>query len=136
MYVFNSLRQNVVVSGGETTPLLRTLCPTRWTVRHASINSILLNYEILLSTLEEVQSGHDEYAAKASGLHARMELFDAYFGLKLSQLVLSAAEQFSVNLQTQDITIQEATRGAELLASHLKSLSGQKHNLISFMNKL
>ena len=36
--------------------------------------------------------------------------------------MLSAAEQFSVNLQAQDITIQEATRGAELLASHLKSL--------------
>ena len=72
LYVFNSLRQNVV-SGGETIRL-RTLCPTRWTVRHASINSILLNYEILLSTLEEVQNGHDEYAAKASGLHAQMEL--------------------------------------------------------------
>lgn len=36
-------------------------------------------------------------------------------------MVFSAAEQFSINLQAQDITIQEATRGAELL-SHLKSL--------------
>ena len=72
----------------------------------------MLNYEILLSTLEEVQKGYDEYAAKASGLHARMELFDTYFGLKLSYLVFSAAEQFSVNLQAKNITIQEATRGS------------------------
>ena len=59
VYVFDSLRQN-----GEATPRLRTLCPTRWTVWHALINNILLNYEILLSTLK-VQSGHDEYVAKA-----------------------------------------------------------------------
>ena len=81
-----------------------------------------MNYEILLTTLEEVQKGHDEYAAKASGLRVRMESFDIYFGLKLAYLFFSAAEQFSINLQAQNITIQEATHGAELLASHLKSL--------------
>ena len=122
LYVFESIRSNVVVCGGESTPRLRSLCPTRWTVRHTSINSILLNYEILLNTLEEVQKGHDEYAAKATGLRTRMELFDTYFGLKLSHLVFSAAEQFSTNLQAKNITIQEATRGADLLVSHLRSL--------------
>ena len=77
----------------------------------------------------------DEYAAKASGLHARIELFDTYFGLKLSYLVFSAAEQFSVNLQAKNITIQEATRGAVLLASHLKSLRTEAQ-FNQFMNKL
>ena len=52
---FDSLRSEVVVSDGEaSTPSLRTLCPTRWTVRHASIKSILLNYKILLTALEEI----------------------------------------------------------------------------------
>ena len=37
-------------------------------------------------------------------------------------MFFSAVEQFSINLQAQDVTIQEPTRGAELLASHLKSL--------------
>lgn len=37
-------------------------------------------------------------------------------------MFFSAVEQFSINLQAQDVTIQEATGGAELLASHLKSL--------------
>ena len=122
LHIFDTLRKNVVVSGGESTPRLRTLCPTRWTVRNAAISSILSNYEILLTTLEEVQKGHDEYAAKASGLRIRMESFDTYFGLKLSHLVFSPSEQFSTNLQGKDTTIQEATCGAELLASHLKSL--------------
>ena len=67
LYVSDGLRRNVVVSGGQSTPRLRNLCPTQWNVRHTSINSMLLNYEILLTTLKKVQKGHDEYAAKASG---------------------------------------------------------------------
>lgn len=121
-HLFESLRKDVVINGGESTPRLRTLCPTRWTVRHSSINAILLNYEILQATLAKIREGHDEYAAKANGLHARMELFDTYFGLKLSHLFFSAAEQFSTNLQAKNISVQEATHGAELLVSHLRSL--------------
>ena len=122
LYVFDSLRKDAAINSGESTPSLRTLCPTRWTVRHTAVNSILLNYKILLSTLETLKDGHDEYAAKAHGLHMRMESFDTYFGLKLAYAVFSATEQFSVNLQSRNITVQEAIRGAQLLVYHLKSL--------------
>ena len=77
-------------------------------MRHASINSILLNYKVLLTALEEIREGHDEYAAKGNGLLNQMESFDTFFGLKLSHLVFAAAEQFSTNLQAKDITMQEA----------------------------
>ena len=96
-------------------------------MRHSAINSILLDYEVLLRTLETVEVGHDEYAAKAHGLHMRMESFDTYFGLKLPYTVFSAAKQFSVNLQAKNITVQEAIRGAKLLVSHLKSLRTEAH---------
>ena len=59
---------------------------------------------------------------QAGYMHEWNHLIHNYFGLKLSYLVFSAAEQFSVNLQAKNITIQEATRGAVSLASHLKSL--------------
>ena len=101
------------------------LCPTRWTVRHSSIQSILRNYEILLSTLE-VEKGHDDYAAKASGLRYKMERFDTFFSLKLSYLIFSATEQLSTNLQSKDITIQEAIKGATLLSSYLKSIRSEE----------
>ena len=39
--LFESLRKEVTVNTGELTPHLRMLCPTRWTVRHSSISSIL-----------------------------------------------------------------------------------------------
>ena len=98
------------------------LCPTRWTIRHRSIESILKNYKVLQAALEEIENGNDEYAAKARGLLSSMELFDTFFGLKLAFLLFSAAEQFSINLQAKDLTIQEAIRGAHLLCTHLTSL--------------
>lgn len=54
-----------------------------------------------------------------------MEKFDTYFALRLAHLLFSAVEQFSVNLQAKDITIQEAMNGAKLLATYLKSLRNE-----------
>ncbi len=120
--LFDSLRKDIALQTGDVTPSLRVLCPTRWTVRHTSINSIVQNYQVLKTALEEIQQGRNEYAAKASGLLIRMENFDTLFSLKLSYLVYSSAEQLSTNLQAKDITIQEAVKKAKLLTSHLKSL--------------
>ena len=47
-------------------------------MRHASINSILLNYKVLLTALEDIREGHDEYAAKGNGLLNQMEPFDTF----------------------------------------------------------
>ena len=66
--LFDSVRREITLidSASDLSPSLRTLCPTRWTVRHSAINSILKNY--LMSTLEVIREGHDEYAAKGRGL--------------------------------------------------------------------
>ena len=37
-------------------PGFRTLCPTRWTVRASSLESILSNYEVLQALWEEVKN--------------------------------------------------------------------------------
>jgi len=47
---------------------LRTLCRTRWTVRNTVISSILKTYKTLLSVLDKIQEGHDEYGAETSRL--------------------------------------------------------------------
>ena len=120
--LFDSLRSEVALSSEIAPPSLRSLCPTRLTVRNGSIHSILCNYKTLINTLDEVSKGNDEYAAKARGLLTKMESFDIFFGLKLSHLIFGASEQFSTNLQAKDTTIQEATQGAGLLVSHCKSL--------------
>ena len=97
---------------------MQTLCPTRWTIRHSAIDSILKNYTALISTLEVIQQGHDEYAAKGKSLLAQMESFDLFFGLHLAFRIFSAAEQLSVNLQAKDTTFAEGSKAAELLQCH------------------
>ena len=120
--IFSRFKKEISLSNDHTpSPSLRTICPTRWTVRHRSIESVLLNYKVLQDTLEEIQKGRDEYAAKAHGMVLQMEMFDTFFGLKLAHFIFSAAEQFSVNLQAKDFTVQEAIHGAQLLVRHLKS---------------
>ena len=76
--LFESLRKEVTVNTGELTPHLRMLCPTRWTVRHSSISSILKNYSTVQSALDEISKGHDEYAAKANGMASKMDNFDTF----------------------------------------------------------
>jgi len=87
--------------------------------------SILLNYDTLKATLEEVEKCRDEYAAKAHGILIQLEMFDTFFELKLAHFIFSSCEQFSVNLQSVDITVQEALKGAQLFVKHLKSQQNQ-----------
>ena len=124
--LFNALRKEVSINSGEATPSLRMLCPTRWTIRHTSIDSIIRNYKVLQAALSEIEQGRDEYAAKASGLLSRMEQFDTFFSLKLAYLVFTAAEQLSICLQAKDYTVQDAIQGASLLSSHLRSLRNEQ----------
>ena len=121
--IFEQFRKNITLSDDSVPqPSLRPLCPTRWTVRHAAINSILINYEALKSALEVIQQGHDEYSAKGRGLLMQMESFDIFFSLKLCYLVFAAAEQFSINLQAKNTTVSEGLKGAKLLHSYYSSI--------------
>lgn len=94
--IFEGIRKNISISESESglSPSLRPLCPTRWTVRHSAIESILKNYQALMTSLDIIQQGHDEYAAKGKGLLAQMESFDTFISLKLAHLIFAAAEQF------------------------------------------
>lgn len=85
--MFDSLKREVIINTGEFTPHLKMLRPTHWTARHASIASILRNYSIIQSALEEIRQGHDEYTAKASGMASKMNDLTPLFGLKLAYLI-------------------------------------------------
>ena len=104
---------------------MRTFCPTRWTVRHGSINSILSHYQTLITILDTVQQGHDEYAAKVKSLLTQMDSFDTFYNLKLAYLVYSAAEQLSVNLPAKNTTVNEGLNGSCLLVEWLKSMRNE-----------
>ena len=134
--LFEGFRMQISLGDDAILPSsLRPLCPTRWTVRHSSIDSILRNYQALISALQVIQQGHDDYAAKEKGLLVQIESLNTFFGLKLSHLVFVAAEQFSINLQAKDTTVGEGVKGAHLLRSHFSSLRSEESSL-SFMMML
>ena len=97
---------------------IKPLCPTRWTVRTEAINAILMHYEVIMDTMEEVrQTTHDEYGLKATGILTSLEKFETLFSLKLGHLLFSAAEETSRVLQAKDISIQEAVSAVNLTRS-------------------
>jgi len=63
------------------TPGIHVLCPTRWTVRAASLKSIIDNFEILVKawemSLERVKD--TEIKARIQGVATQMMKFDFYF---------------------------------------------------------
>ena len=95
-----TLFENMQLQLSPGAPTLKPLCPTRWTVRTAAFASVLQNYQVLCSILEEIHSsGTDEYAIKAAGFLSLMEKFNIFFHLKLSHLIFSAIETLSISLQ-------------------------------------
>ena len=59
------------------TPGFRTMCPTRWTVRGDSLESVLRNYAVLQGLWEEAREmvTDSETRARIIGVHALMLTF-------------------------------------------------------------
>ena len=71
-------------------PGVRVLCPTRWTVRAASLKSILDNFAVLLKVWEEsLEHVKDtEMKARIQGVASQMVKFDYFFEISLGLLLL------------------------------------------------
>ena len=83
------LKRCVMIFGTGTSSL-RPLCPTRWTVKHKAFESVLINYEPLLQSLDMISSGLDgstclEVRSKAGGIYYSLQTFDLLFGIMLSE---------------------------------------------------
>ena len=80
-----SLFEHLQECNSATSPSLKPLCPTRWTVRTSAVLSVLTNYKVLLDELDKIRENETgEASSKATGVCVSMEQF-----LKLSYLVFS-----------------------------------------------
>ena len=59
--IFQKLKHDLATD----TPSFRVLCPTRWTLRAASLQSVLDNYEVLLGVWDESKNSQIESEMKA-----------------------------------------------------------------------
>ena len=106
------------------TPGVRSLCPTRWTVRGQALRSIVDNYDVLtdlwLDSLSEVKD--TEMKACIHGVASQMKSFDFFFGVSLSELILSHSDNLSRTLQKQSISAAEGQEVTSLTVTTLRSL--------------
>ena len=122
--IFNQIRAQLE----ESLPGIRVLCPTRWTVRAKSLESILANYEILLQTWEEAKrdTSDSEVRARMLGVEKSMETFETYFGLSLAYLLLKHSDNLSKALQKSSISAAEGQSLAKLTVQTLNSLKTEE----------
>ncbi len=106
----------------SSSPSIKPLCPTRWTVRTSAIDSVLKNYLVLMETLEKISedANSSDAKAKAAGLATCLEQFRTFFGLKLCHLVFSAIEQLSTTLQGNTITAEIAIQARDAAMAYLR----------------
>ena len=95
-------------------PGLRTLCPTRWTVRAASLESILQNYPTFFATWEETAevAKQPDVKARINGVAAQMKEF--FYCLMLAERLLKHCDNLSKTIQATSIPAVEAHHLSEL----------------------
>ena len=100
---------------------IRTLCPTRWTVKAEAFTSISENYQALQQTWEEAKRAtkDTEMRARIVGVAAQMKNFDYFFGLELGRKCLAIADNLSRSLQSSTLS---ACEGQEIVKSSLTTL--------------
>ena len=86
----DSAFQKVKSELAPDTPGFRVLCPTRWTVRAASLQSVLDNYEVLFRVWNDALSSKLDFEMRARiiGVDSQMRSFEFLFGVSLGNLLL------------------------------------------------
>ena len=89
-------------------PGFKTLCPTRWTVRAASLQSVMRNYSVIQSSLdsfEDMTKRDPEMSARCAGVASQFASFDFFlFGVALGEKVLSMVDNLSKALQHKNMS--------------------------------
>ena len=118
--MFQKLKQSL----SPDTTGFRVLCPTRWTVRASSLQSVIDNYEVLLGVWEEsLQSALDsEMRSRIIGVEFQMQKFEFLFGVLLGALLLSHSDNLSKSLQHKSMSAAEGQQVARLTLEVLKKL--------------
>ena len=90
---FESLRLQLA----PTNPGFRTLCPTRWTVCAAALNSIYQNFIVLKEFWDQVRDFNvdSECCAHIIGVQAQMTQFSFLLGLVVAERILQHTDNLS-----------------------------------------
>lgn len=105
-------------------PGFRTLCPTRWTVRAACLESVLENWDVLRELWSQsLETKLDpEVKSRITGVRYQMETFDFYFGVQLGNLVLRHSDNLSKTIQKPTLSAGDCQSLASLSIKTMQKL--------------
>ena len=114
---------------GSDAPGVRTLCPTRWTVRAESLYSILANYDHILLLWETGvhETSNTEMKARILGVRSQMQSFNFLFCIVLSEMILRHTDKLSKTLQQPNLSSIE---GHDIAMLTVKTLEGLRNENI------
>ncbi len=111
---------------GSESSGIRTLCPTRWTVRAESLASIIDNYENVQELWERAYGAgtNSEMKARIRGVESQMKTFKFFFSMVLSEMIFRHTDKLSQTLQQTNLSTVEgyAVAIAMLTVKTLQSL--------------
>ena len=100
--LFNVIKDDIVPGNIG----IRTLCPTRWTVKADTMKSIVNNYSVLQELWEQAISD-TETIARIRGIAIHMQTFGFFFGLVLGEALLRHTDNLSRTLQKKKFSVSE-----------------------------
>eukprot|EP00731_Ephydatia_muelleri_P003599 Em0001g3599a len=100
----------------------RTLCPTRWTVRAASLKSVIDNYTVLQELWDECDTNDSDIRARILGVSAQMGTFNYLFGVMLGYEILRHTDNLSKALQQEALTASEGQELGKLAIECLQKM--------------
>ena len=118
--LFNKLKAEI----SPEMPGFRTQCPTRWTVRASSLESVINNYDVFLALWEDAKDivKDSETCARNIGVQATMGTFAYFFGLVLGERILKHTDNRSKMLQNPSLTAFEGQDLAQLTLQTLQNI--------------
>ena len=124
----DSLFEQLKSSLSPGTVGFRTLCPTRWTVRAASLQSVIDNYEVFQEFWDEARdiASDSENRARITGVKAQMEKFEFLFSLCLGECILRHTDNLSKTLQSPSLSAADGQQLAQLTCNTLERLRNQE----------
>ena len=114
---FEKLKAELAPTGSG----FRVLCPTRWTVRAASLKSMIDNYTVLQEMWEVSKNDSADPSMKARiiGIQTQFNSFKFYFGVEVAYLLLHHSDNLSKTLQSPNISAAEGQKLASMTIATL-----------------
>ena len=106
------------------TPGFRVLCPTRWTVRAASLQSVIDNWKPLQELWQEsLDTKLDpEVKSRIIGVKYQMGTFSYFLGVSLGSLIFGHSDNLSRTLQHAHMSAVEGQTVANMSVKTLQTM--------------